>query len=728
MNQGDYERAKTYFDNHLRIAGELSTTQGIHEQICAYLNLGNLMRRQRRWDAAIEHYQKQLQCSIEIGAQSWEALAYLTIAEVFLDKSDDAIRRIIGAGSIASQMFWQLQGFSESEATRRWEQMQQRMASEPEGDLMSYYEEIATSLDESSKYARIALRLAEQNQLPMIAFDASFDLAHIKQTVVRLNQITQPEFSNTLLGSQEAGRANAYYFAAIEHLEDARRKLSVEHLKRQMIDRVRPVYSIAITKMLMAGEPERAYHYLERGKGIGLLDLVTETRHQLSRPQREEIDFKEIISSASSKAELLSPICGKPLTATEVQRDVLANDGSLLIEYYLDEISLSAFVLSVDSFQEHPLLGLDARLRELQAHQTDGGDATQFSSPLLEMPPESAIAEFWELVKNFDRDIGWSGKYDEEGSPILEQNDQNKIKADAGKLYDILIRPLEPMFLDEQGQPKKGVERLVIVPHGILHHLPFCALYDTKRECYLIKHIPLIHAPSASVLAECAKNRAQNMESVKYLGLANPGNDDVLRGWEIHVEQLGRWLADPDNRQVYIWDAATIEALLENRDSTFIVLATHGHEFKEAEPFEASIEMGSRSPDLLQKKRLRVRDIFRFFRDTKLNCSLLCLITCWGGEVNVSPGDELLGLIRAWLFAGARSLLVNHWPLHTERTESFLDIFFDYLGWTITNQENGSLDKAKVLQKTQIEWLETRSDVERHPYYWAFTLIGDHRL
>jgi tetratricopeptide (TPR) repeat protein len=743
----NYEVAKTYFEKCLRIAGELHTPQGILEQIRTYSGLGNLMRLQRIWDAAIEYYRKQLECSAQSGAQQWEARAYLGIDDVLLDKSDEAMRRLIflldrNDDTISMfQMFCQTQGLSESETARLWEQMQQRAASDSEGDLMQYYEEIDTSLDESSKYARRALRLAEQNRFPRIAFEASFDLAYIKQTAIRLNQITQPKFPMTLIGRQEQERANAYWLAAIEQLEDARRRLSVEHLKRQMISRASYLYSIAIIQMLIAGEPERAYHYLERGKGIGLLDLVTETQSH-TRPQREEIDIEDIISSASSEAELLSPICGKPLTAAEVQRDVLANEGSLLIEYYLDDISLGAFVLSVESFQEYPLLGPRAQaLRRLQTRQTSGADADKSSSLLSEMEPE----DFWKLVKEFDRNIGWSYKYDEKGSPIPKQEDQAKIKADAGKLYDILIRPLEPLFLDEQGQPKKGVERLVIVPHGILHHLPFCALYDTKRECYLIKHIPIVQAPSASVLAECAKKRSQNMEPVKYLGLANPGKDRALTGLEVQVINLGTYLSS-DNLWVYIRDAATIEALLENRDSTFIVLATHGYwpeekskeeeskkeepVSKKVEPFDASIQMGSKCPNLLQDKQLRVRDIFRFFWDAKLNCSLLCLMTCWGGKVNVSSGDELLGLIRAWLFAGARSLLVNHWPLHTTRTEEFLEIFYEYLGEAIKKPEDVPLDKAKVLQKTQVEWVYERksSEEEKHPYYWAFTLIGDHRL
>lgn len=107
---------------------------------------------------------------------------------------------------------------------------------------------------------------------------------------------------------------------------------------------------------------------------------------------------------------------------------------------------------------------------------------------------------------------------------------------------------------------------------------------------------------------------------------------------------------------------------------------------------------------------------------------LLVLATCYGGEVKVTPGNDLLGLIHAFMAIGARSILSYRWPLLDEPpTVEFLNTF--YKSWI---QEGNPKDQA--LQDAQTKLIEQGRcgkglkglPTLDHPYYWAWTLIGDH--
>lgn len=81
-----------------------------------------------------------------------------------------------------------------------------------------------------------------------------------------------------------------------------------------------------------------------------------------------------------------------------------------------------------------------------------------------------------------------------------------------------------------------------------------------------------------------------------------------------------------------------------------------------------------------------------------------------------SPGDELIGLTRAFLYAGAPSVVVSLWSVDAQSTHDLMLEFYRHL-------KNG-VDKATALQKAQIKIMEKKE--YSHPYYWApFALVGD---
>ena len=102
----------------------------------------------------------------------------------------------------------------------------------------------------------------------------------------------------------------------------------------------------------------------------------------------------------------------------------------------------------------------------------------------------------------------------------------------------------------------------------------------------------------------------------------------------------------------------------------------------------------------------------------RLNASLVTLSACQTGRAVLGGGDELLGLSRAFLAAGAQSLLLTHWPVADAASAQFMELFYG-------NMLKG-MSKAKSLQEAQRKMISQEGEAVSHPFYWApYFLVGD---
>ncbi len=102
--------------------------------------------------------------------------------------------------------------------------------------------------------------------------------------------------------------------------------------------------------------------------------------------------------------------------------------------------------------------------------------------------------------------------------------------------------------------------------------------------------------------------------------------------------------------------------------------------------------------------------------------SLVVLSACETGRSGLGAGDELVGLARAFLYAGASALLVSQWSVEDAATAALMRHFYQAL--------QAGAGRAAALRSAQIELLSGRAapDWACHPFYWAgFQLIGDGR-
>ena len=238
---------------------------------------------------------------------------------------------------------------------------------------------------------------------------------------------------------------------------------------------------------------------------------------------------------------------------------------------------------------------------------------------------------------------------------------------------------------------------LVIVPHGILHYLPFHALKDgtiNNRDSWLIDRFTISYAPSAGIFAVCNRRKANSSGRSLLMGVSDKNAPWIKQ----EIGMVAKTVPEPD---VYIGEQATTEVLTtRGRSSRLIHIATHGI-FRRDNPMFSSVRLAD--------SYLNMYDLCQL----ELPVELFTLSGCGTGLSVVAPGDELLGLMRGLLYAGAESVMLTLWDVHDRTTAEFMSEFYSCL--------NENRDKAASLRAAM---LKVRSN-NPHPYYWApFVLIG----
>ncbi len=257
------------------------------------------------------------------------------------------------------------------------------------------------------------------------------------------------------------------------------------------------------------------------------------------------------------------------------------------------------------------------------------------------------------------------------------------------KLDIALMRPLRPQL---EQHP-----RLIIVPHGVLHHVPFHALYDGKE--HLIESHELSYLPASSLLRFVSESRPASEKRVVF----GYSSHRLLP----HALTEARTVARLMQGELCLEDQARIDIVREYAPTAQLMhFATHG-EFRADNPLFSGM--------LLADGWLTALDIYNM----RFSASLVTLSACSSGQKLIGGGDELLGLSRSFLYAGAASLLLSYWQLPDDRAEEFITLFYQGLA--------SGLSKAAALRKAQLDFLYRDNHIlYKHPYTWAsFFLMGD---
>ena len=267
------------------------------------------------------------------------------------------------------------------------------------------------------------------------------------------------------------------------------------------------------------------------------------------------------------------------------------------------------------------------------------------------------------------------------------------------RLHQYLIAPIEEAGL------LPGKSRLVIVPHAELHYLPFAALVDGDGR-FLVQRYELALAPSASVWLTLGE-RAPEHTTTGVLAFAP--RTDVLPASRREVAMIGRLAG----AEVLTGTGATEAAFRRAASGRRVLhLATYGVLNKQ-NPLFSFVEL---APGGDQDGRLEVHEVFGLH----LSADLVVLSACQtglasGALADVPPGDDWVGLTRAFLHAGAAHVVATLWPVDDWATAALMEQF--YAGYA------GGAEPGQALAMAQRALLAQPATAQ--PFYWAgFVAVG----
>jgi CHAT domain-containing protein len=265
------------------------------------------------------------------------------------------------------------------------------------------------------------------------------------------------------------------------------------------------------------------------------------------------------------------------------------------------------------------------------------------------------------------------------------------VKETLHALHRALLGPMQSVL--PRANPTQP-HKLVIVPHGLLHHVPFQALFDGATATYVIDHCEVSYEPSCTAYALSQTCGISNTSRQVVFG----NEDESIPHVATETRAIAQALA---GSALYLNEAATLAAFHAHAPGcNTLHLACHGL-FRADNPMFSALK--------LHDGWLKAIDVLGL----DLTGASIALSACDSGRSEVLGGDELMGLARAFLGAGAASLLVSQWLVRDESTAMLMT------AWYAAMQQGQG--RCAALRAAQ---LQTRMAFS-HPYYWApFVLVG----
>jgi CHAT domain-containing protein len=542
--------------------------------------------------------------------------------------------------------------------------------------------------------ARLALRAGDRGQARAECSAALLRLDDTEAPHLRYQAYTL--MSQIQEASGEFQQAAESCYAARAEMESLRSILRGEELKIAFMKNKLEVYERLVrlcVDRIPACPAEEVFDYMEQAKSRGLRDLFFERPRgaQSGGAAPDAGRLGELRDELNwyyhrIEAEELAREPGSKEALSRLRRAVRAREKHLmrLLREQPAGADASDAMRPPQSLNIPGIraaLGADATLVEYFR----AGDrllAAVLTADSLEIVPLAAMPEVNPIVRLLRFQFS-KFRLGDSYIAAARESSFEATRSHLGELYGLLIAPL-------RGHLRTG--HLVFVPHEELHHLPFHALYDGDR--YLCDTFTVSYAPSASIYALCHQQQVNCAGSSLVLGVP----DAVAPLIEQETRAVAAILPEP---QLFVGPQATQAVLAEKGPgSRYVHIGTHGR-FRRDNPMFSAIRLGD--------GYLTLYDLYGF----RLPAELVTLSGCSTGLNVIAKGDELLGLVRGLLHAGAKTLMLSLWDVQDRASSELMQAFYRRLG--------ASHPKAAALRGAMQEVRERQS----HPYYWApFFLTG----
>ena len=542
----------------------------------------------------------------------------------------------------------------------------------------------------SERYLRQAGQIAQSLNLPVIRYRLDSRMGHLRRLQNRDSE------------------ARAFLERSVAEIEKLRGDLAHEASRTSFLQDKTAVYEDLILLYLRQGDTEAAFSTAERAKSRTLVDLLTGVIDPRGSPAADsDLDYRIRALQAELSAlynRLLRPAEGETeTTRTEVQNRSVAleREISRLQLQILDRGARSGQLDAVTSTAD-----IQAGLAEglvLLAYHIVGDEILAFIlhreglAVLRNLGNPSLVQDLVQrLYIQWDR-FRAGEDFIERHAAMLEKSARRILAA----LYEELFADVESQLKKFGFSEESGPLRLVIVPHGVLHQVPFNALHD--GDYYILEKYEISYALSATVFAisQGERRHPAKLDASKralVVGVADdsiPAVDSEARNLASELSEIGI------QTDLLIGEGAQLQAFQGLAPGCDLLhLACHGL-FRSDNPMFSALK--------LSDGWLTAVNILHL----PLDGALATLSACESGRNRVLLGDEAIGLPRAFLGAGAASVNVSLWIVPDETTARLMASW--YRGMKEGSEPVAALREAQLALKAE----------KPHPYYWApFVLIG----
>lgn len=654
---GNHQKALYELEKALEMANRIPNRK---DEVASTLNnIGLVLRETGRYRQAIETFDRAL--SIDEKLQSRWAIAYdhrnkaLTLFQ--MGNAKDAIPLFEKSAELSNEIGNQI---NEAKA------------------LLGLADALRSEnrFDEAKESYRRSLSLASEMNIPETKWRAMYGLA-------RLDFPADPVSAEKQLRD------------AIDVIETMRADIKIEQLKESFSDNKFMVYETLVRLLADKGKAEESFEIAERSRARSFIDLLGNRQLDLNHEKDQDLydkhkmirikmDETKILIAQSAGAEerkvyqktlaeleheyrnvmldiqsgnpqLASMISVTPLRAEDILEQI--DPGTALFSYYILDDEIFCWVIQ----KEGP--------------QTLGQpEMTLFRSAIRKTELGESILEYRRAIQNLEP-------------------------------YETLSKSLYSLLLEKPVSSLSGIRNLGVIPHGPLHYLSFATLFNGKN--FLVDEHALFYLPSASVW-KYTKEMRKPQKNTNVLAIGNPDLGDPVLDLPFAEHEVGTIQWNFPDITVLTRGRASEEWVSENIGRFGIIhLASHG-EFDPINPLFSAIKLsGSHAFD----GNLETAEIFGL----RINADMVVLSACQSGLGKVTGGDDVIGLNRAFFYAGTHTVISSLWRVSDVTTALLIKTF--YRRYTAHNKAD-SLKYAMLHVKNRYP----------HPGYWgAFTLVGDYQ-
>ena len=674
---GNFQMVMEYHEKHLKIAKEVGDRSGEGR---AYGSLGSTYRSLGNFQKAIEYHKKHLKIAKEVGDRSGEGVAYGSLGIAYLDlrnfqkaieynekhlKIAKEVGDTSGEGKAYGTLGNAYHNLGNFEKAIEYYEKDLKIAKEVgdrSGEGIAYYNFGNTYLrlrnvQKAKEYSEKSLKIAKEVGSRSSEGRVYFNLGRAYEALGKFEGATE------------------YYQASVNVFDIVRASITREDaLKISFRDLHRTAYSSLWQNLVKLGSIDEALCAAEAGRAQTLVDIL-----------KNDYGFTKSPSASLEPKETISYISNKLSTKT------------VFLGHRRNKITF--WVISKGSKVEF-------REKELEQGRLDEDAVTALLNATLE---EIGVGvrvkcENRSLDELNDDDVDNNDEEDEDKQGVPSQCTINSLEP----LHDAILGPIADLC---QGN------ELIVVPDGPLCLAPFSALS---------RSIHIRTVPSLTSL-RLITDRPEDCKSVQeallvgdpYLGDVEYPKYRQLPFAREEVEMIGKILKIPpltgieatkDEVLKRIATAALVHIAAHGRKETgeIALAANHGWEKRyDGSSRSRAKNKGPKEEDYM----LKMSDV----QAVKLRAKLVVLSCCHSGRGGIKS-EGVVGIARAFLAAGARSVLASLWAISDQATMEFMKSFYQHLGDGKT--ASVALHQAMKCLRESEEFCAVK--------YWApFVLIGD---